>query len=283
MFFMIFIMFLMCGSIFIMLPLILPGYFIDIVFIGLQIMGLMMIWVGCLMYAGRSVATGGYLLNELSKPNQVLAIHERRGGSARIRRGALDILEHIRVRGMIFKDTGGGFRIAGHRIVHTKETVNHNIPEWAAQYIHMIHDKYMVDDPVKLKVMYEKLKGLHKPIQGLDVSSVEHQLNAIPEFEMVMKDPLKRQSLLDMELKDLQNMSELMYDGQIVHFEDYEKFQEAASPYDLESYTKKHEIHALMRWLHYKDVNAPDWMKWVIILFVLLIAGAIAYQIFGSG
>jgi predicted RNase H-like nuclease (RuvC/YqgF family) len=140
----------------------------------------------------------------------------------------------------------------------------------------------MVDNPEKLKALYDKLKKLHKPIPGLDVSSIENQLRAIPELDMVMKDKDKTRALLDMELRDLQNMSELLYTGQIIHMEVYEKFQEAASPYDLESYTKKHEIHALMRWLHYKDVNAPDWMKWVIILFVLLIAGAIAYQIFGG-
>jgi hypothetical protein len=282
MFFMIFIMFLLCGSICVMLPLLMPGYFIYIVFYGLQIMGLMMIWVGCLLYAARNVATGGYLLNEMSKPNQVLAMHERRGGTARLRKGTLDILEHIKLRGMIFKDTGGGCRVAGHRIIHTKETVNHNIPDLLAQYIHQIHDKYMVDNPVKLKLLYEKLKNLHKPIPGIDISSVESQLMQIPELEMVMTDPVKKQMLLNMDLKDLQNMAELLYDGQIVHMEDYEKFQDAASPYDMESYTKKHEIHRMMQWFHYKDINTPDWLKYVTIIFILLIGGAIAYQIFGG-
>lgn len=283
MFFMIFIMFVMCGSICIMLPLLMPGYFIYMVFYGLQIMGLMMIWVGAMLYAARSVTTGGYLLNEMAKPNQVLALHERRGGTARLRRGTLDTLEHIRLREMIFKDTGGGCRVAGHRVIHTKETVNHNIPDFMAQYIHMIHDKYLIDDPEKLKIIYGKLKDLRKPIIGVDASSIESQLFLIPELEMVMKDPLKRQILVNMDLKDLQNMAELLYDGQILNMDDYEKFQEAASPYDLESYTKKREVRQLMRYFHYRDVNAPDWMKWVLILFVLLIAGAIAYQIFGGG
>ena len=270
----------MIGTICISLPLLMPGYFIEIVFIGLQIMGLMMIWVGCLLYAMRSVVTGANLLNELAGPLEVLCLHEKRGGSARIRKGKLDILDHIKLREMIFKDTGGGVRVAGHRLVHTKETVNHNIPDWAAQYIHQISQKYMVDNPERLKSLYGALQKLKPEIPG--VVSIEYQLRQIPEFEIVMKDPDRKQVLLNMRLEDLQNMSELLYDGQIVHMETYEKFQEAASPYDLESYTKKHEIHRMMQWFHYKDVNAPDWMKWVIILFVLLIAGAIAYQIFGG-
>jgi hypothetical protein len=283
MFFMIFIMFVMCGSICVMLPLLMPGFFIEIVFIGLQVMGVMIIWVGALLYAARSVATGGYLLNEMAKPNEVLALHERRGGTARLRRGTLDILEHIRLKGMLLKDTGGGIRIAGHRIVSTKETVNHTIPEWAAQYIHMIHDKYMVDSPDKLKALYIALKGLHKEIPGLDTSTIKHQLEQIPELEMVMRDEKKKQSLLDMELIELQNMAELLYDGQIIHMEDYEKFQEAASPYDLESYNKKHEIRAMMRWFHYKDVNTPDWMKYAIVIFIICLGAGMAFMMMKGG
>ena len=283
MFFMIFIMFLLTGMIITMLPLLMPGFFIYIVHIGMQVMGLMIIWVGCLLYAARSVATGGYLLNEMAKPGEVLSIHERRGGTGRIRRGQLDILEHIKLRGMIFKDTGGGVRVAGHRIVHTKETVNHNIPDWAAQYIHMIHDKYMVDSPDKLKRLYDNLKKLNKPVPGIDLTSLENQLKNIPELEMIMKDEDKKRVLVNMDLKDLQNMAEMLYDGQIVHMEDYEKFQDAASPYDLESYTKKHEIHRMMQWFHYKDVNAPDWMKYIIIIFVIVLVAGIAYKMFSGG
>jgi hypothetical protein len=280
MFFMLLIMFMLTGSIIMMLPLMLPGYFIDIVFYGLQIMGLMIQWIGVLLYASRSVVTGANILNELPKPMEVLCLHEKRGGTARLRRGKLDILDHIKLKEMIFKDTGGGFRVAGHRIVHTKETVNHIIPDWIAQYIHQVSQKYMVDNPEKLKKLYDALKKLKRPMPG--IISLEDQLHIIPELELVMKDEDRKQVLLNMSLENLQNMSELLYDGQMVHMEDYEKFQEAASPYDLESYTKKHEIHRMMQWFHYKDINAPDWMKYVIIIFVLLIAGAIAYQIFGG-
>ena len=283
MFFMIFMMFLLGGSLCIMLPLMFPQFFIYMVYMMMMIMGIMMIWIGAILYIMRSIQTGGFTLNELAKPNEVLTLHERRGGSASLKKGKIDILEHIRVKGMIFKDTGGGMRLAGHRIVHTKETVNHTIPEWAAQYIHNIHDKYMVEDPESLKRLYEQLKNLKKPIPGLDVSSLESQLLMIPEMKLAMQEPKKREELLKMSLEDLRQMSEVLYDGQTVHMEDYEKFQEAASPYDLESYTKKHEIHRMMQWFHYKEMGSSDWMKWVLPIAIMLILGAIAYQIFGSG
>jgi len=281
MFFMIFILFLLTGTVFVMLPLMLPGFFIEMVFYGLQIMGLMMIWVGCLLYAMRSVATGSHLLNELAGPTEVLCLHEKRGGSARLRKGKLDILDHIKLKEMLFKDTGGGTRLAGHRVVCTKETVNHNIPELLAQYIYQVSMKYRVDNPELLKKLYTHLRELRPPIPG--IITLEQQLSMIPELELVMKDEKQKQVLLNMRLEDLQNMSELLYDGTIVHMETYEKFQEAASPYDLESYTKKHEIHRMMQWFHYKDINAPDWLQYIIILSVLLIMGAIAYQVFGTG
>ena len=282
MFFMMLMMFVLGGSVCIMLPLMMPTYFIYMVYMMLMIMGIMMIWIGVLLYVMRSMMTGAYLLNELAGPTEVLPLHERRGGGARLMKGKLDILEHIRTKGMIFKDTGGGIRIAGHRIVNTKETVNHTISPLIAQYIHMIHDKYMVDDPESLRKLYEALKGLKKPIPGGAID-LEYQLNLIPELKLAMQDPKHKQELLNMELKDLQQMGELLYDGQVIHMEDYEKFQEAASPYDLESYTKKHEMHRMMQWFHYKEMGTQDWMKWVIPLAIILILGAIAYQIFGSG
>ena len=282
MFFMILIMFLLGGSLCIMIPVMMPSMFLYVVYMGMMIMGIMMIWIGVLLYVMRSVGTGAFLLNELAKPQEVLTFHERRGGTARLQKGKIDILEHIRTKGMIFKDTGGGMRIAGHRIVHTKETVNHTIPEWAAQYIHTIHEKYMVEDPESLKRLYEQLKGLKKPIPGGAID-IAYQLNQIPEMKLAMQDPKKREQLLNMELKDLQQMGELLYDGQVIHMEDYEKFQEAASPYDLESYTKKHEIHRMMQWFHYKEMGTSDWMKWVLPIAIMLVLGAIAYQIFGSG
>jgi hypothetical protein len=277
MFFMLFILFLMGGSICILLPVLMPDMFMWIVFMGMIIMGLMMIWTGCLIYAGRSVSTGGYLLNEMAKPNEVLTLHERRGGQGKLRRGTLEVLEHIKLgKDMLFKDTGGGIRVAGHRIVKTVETVNHNIPDWIAQYLHQVKIKYMVDDMEKIKILHTKLKALQKPIPG--VMTIEDQLKAIPELNVIMQDPKLKLELINMNLKDLQQMSELMYDGEIIHYEDYEKFQQAAAPYDMQSYTNRKGVQIVMEMIHFRDVNAPDWMKYGVMILLVCIGGFFILQ-----
>ena len=277
MFFMIFIMFILGGSICILLPDLMPQMFIPMVRQGLTIMGIMLMWVGAMLYAVRSISTGGYLLNEMAKPGEVLSMHERRGGSGRIRRGILAPLEHIVIgKDMIFKDTGGGTRIAGHRIIKTTETVNHNVPDWAAQYLHKIKKKYMIEDLEKLDALYKKIHGLKRPIPG--VMSMEDQLKQIPELNVIMQDEARKHELLNMSLENLQQMGEMLYDGQTIHYEDYERFQEAAAPYDLESYCKRRDVQRILEMIHFRDINAPDWMKYVVIMVILFVGAALAYK-----
>jgi len=274
-------MFLLGGSVCIMLPILMPEMFIWMVFQGLIIIGIMMIWIGCLLYAARSVSTGAYFLNELSKPGTVLSLHERRGGTGRLKKGLLAPLEHIIVgKDMICKDTGGRIRVAGHRIVKTTDTVNHTVPDWASQYLHIIKKKYMVDDLEKLTVLYKKLHDLKQPIPG--VITLEDQLKLIPELNVIMQDPVKKQELLRMSLENLQQMGELLYDGQVIHYKDYERFQEAAAPYDLESYVKRRDVQRILEMIHFRDINTPDWMKWAIIIFILLIGAGLAYKMIGG-
>jgi hypothetical protein len=121
---------------------------------------------------------------------------------------------------------------------------------------------------------------------GPGILSLEEQLKRIPELSLIMTDPKyekNRRSLLGMKMEDIQQMSELLYHGQVVHFEDYERFQEAAVPYDMESYSKRREIHRMMQMMSYRDLTQTDWMKWVVIMGVLLILGAIAYTVFAGG
>ena len=284
MFLLLFILFIIGGTFCIIYPWLLPsGSVIYVVWLGLTFMGVMLMWIGGIIFLMRVVSTRAHLFLPLPKANEVISIHERRGGHGQFRRGIVDALEHIRMKDMIFKDTGGGTRVAGHRVVKTMETVNHNIPDWTAQYLYTIRKKYMVDSPEKLKTLYEKLQGLKRPIPG--VMSIEQQLLQIPELKTVMEndDTRFKDDLLNMRFEDLRSMAELCYDGQVIHYEDYEKFQEAAAPYDMESYSKRREIHRMMQMIHYRDVMQTDWVKYVIPVSILLIIGAIAYQIFMGG
>lgn len=285
MFLMLCIVFLMCGSLCIMLPWIMPiGFFIYEVWLGMTVMGLMMIWIGPILLIMRLVGTRVHLFLPLPKANEIITIHERRGGQGQFRRGIVDALEHIKLKGMIFKDTGGGTRVAGHRVVKTMETVNHNIPDWMAQWLYQIRQKYMVDSPEKLKALHEKLKNLRKPMGELN--SLESQLKEIPELKTIMIDEKYKKhkdALLKMDITDLQQMSEMLYNGEVIHYEEYERFQEAASPYDMESYSKRREIHRMMQMMSYRDVGDANWMKWALIIFVLVIAAGIAYAFFSGG
>jgi hypothetical protein len=267
-----------------MLPWLMPpGTFIYIVWIGLTIMGIMMMWIGVMLLIMRMVTTRAHLFLPLPKANEAICIHERRGGQGSFRRGFVDSLEHIKLKDMIFKDTGGGTRVAGHRVVKTMETVNHNVPDWVAQWLFQIRQKYMVESPVALRALYVALQGIKKPVHN--VLTLEAQLLAIPELKTVMTDPKhddKKKALLNMEVSDLQQMAELLYNGEVIHFEDYERFQEAAVPYDMESYSKRREIHRMMQMMNYRDVTQTDWMKWAIIIFVLVIAAGIAFAFFGG-
>lgn len=282
MFLMLCVLFLMCGSICVILPWLMPpGFFIYIVWYGMTIMGLMMIWIGPMLLIMRMVGTRTHLFLPLPRPNEVIALHERRGGQGQFRRGVVDALEHIRLKDMIFKDTGGGTRVAGHRLVKTMETVNHNIPDWMAQWLFQIRSKYMVDSPEKLKKLYDSLKELKKPVPG--VLSVEDQLLLIPELKIIMTDAKymkNKAAILDMDVSDLRQMSELLYNGEVIHYEGYEQFQDAATPYDMESYSKRREIHRMMQMMSYRDVGDANWMKWALIIFVLVIAAGIAFAFF---
>lgn len=287
MFLMLCIVFLMSGSVCIVLPWVMPpGFFIYEVWFGLTIMGLMMIWIGPILLIMRQVGTRTHLFLPMPKANEVITIHERRGGQGQFRRGIVDAMEHIRLKDMIFKDTGGGTRVAGHRVIKTMETVNHNIQDWVAQYLFSIRTKYMVDSPEKLKTLYEKLKNLYEPIPGVESSTLEKQLTAISELKQMMTDPKyekNRKVLLDMKIDDLRQMSELLYNGEIIHYEGYEGFQDSATPYDLESYTKRRDIHRMMQQMNYKDIMQTDWMKWAMVIFVLCIAAGLGYTMMKGG
>jgi hypothetical protein len=277
-------MFLACGSICIMLPWLMPpGFFVYVVWMGMTMMGLMMIWIGPILLIMRMVGTRTHLFIPLPRANEVITIHERRGGQGQFRRGVVDALEHIKLKDMIFKDTGGGTRVAGHRLIKTMETVNHNIPDWMAQWLFQIRQKYMVDSPEKLKALHDRLNNLKKPIGELN--SIESQLKQMPELKTIMTDDKYKEhkdALLKMDITDLQQMSELLYNGEVIHYEEYERFQEAASPYDMESYSKRREIHRMMQMMSYRDVTDANWMKWALIIFVLVIAAGIAYAFFGG-
>lgn len=278
MFIALFVMFLVGGSIFCLLDVIMPGVLIPFVALSMRVTGITLIFVGGFLLVSREIQTGADKITGISKPYEKLLFHKRRGGKTFILKGTLAPLEHIVVRNkrdwMIFKDTGGGRNLAKHDVAFTSETVSHTIPEVIAQYIYKIKYKFGVDNLKGLKELHDNLRHI----------SSHEDLFSIAALKDVLNDPEKKQLLMEMKVEDLRRMSECLYDGEIIHMEDYEDFQESAAPYDMESYTQKKITQRIWQYKMYQPMGgAMDYMKWVLAIIILFIGGAIAYQIFLGG
>lgn len=235
-----------------------------------------MIGAGGFLLIGRASMTGADKFINLSKPEEKIVIHQRRGGTGFILKGKLVELEHIVVKygksWMIFKDTGGNRRIAKHDVVFTNETVNHTIPEPIADYIYKIKRDFGVGGLKELNDLHNQLKNITN----------HEELYQLQQLRDILKDPEKRKVLMRMPIEEIRRLGELLYDGTIMHMENYEDFQESAAPYDLESYTTKKIAHRIYQNKMYMPLGTGDWMKYVLAFGVLIILGAIAYQIFGG-
>lgn len=276
MFVVLFLIFLLAGSILMFPEMVFPFYLLPQVVLGMKIIGLILIWSGGCLLVGRLIQTGGGVFTALPTPGQYIDIHLRRGRNAKIIKGKLTDLEHLQTKGKLYKDTGGGFRIGGHDVRVTHETIDHNIPMEIAQYVHQIKLKYHVNGIQELTILYDKLKALHRPIPGM---TLENQLELIPELEALMNKPETKQQLVNMDLEHLQNMAELLYDGQTIHYEDYERFTESTSPNELDSFVEKHVNHRLRQNQMYTSAGTVDWVRWAPTIFMGLIVGAIAFVI----
>ena len=278
MFIALFVMFAICGSIMIFLDFLFPGFFLPIVALGMEIMGIMLIWTGAILLISRETSTGADKITGISKPYEKLVFHQRRGGKTFILKGILAPLEHIVVKNkkdyMIFKDTGGSRNLAKHDAVFTCETVSHTIPEPIAQWLYKQKTKFGVEGIKELDQMYNDLKHVR----------IHDDLYNIANLRDIMEEPERKQILMEMKIEDIHHMSELLYTGEIIHMEDYEDFQESAAPYDMESYTQKKITQRIWQYKMYQPMGgAGDYMKYILAIIVLFIGGAIAYQIFLGG
>jgi len=268
---------LACFDIFV--PLRLP----IILVLSLRIIGMILCFVGIILLDVRvTQSMVGSLIDPVSA-GRVKLIHQRRGKhpNVKILNGKLMDLEHIKTKNKIFKDTGGGFRWAGHDIRRTHETVFHELPEWLGQYFYQIKNKYMVSDLKSLSSLYNRLRNLQHPDECM--KTIRQQLEEIPELREVMKDSKKRGDLLSMSLKELKNMSELLYDGQIIHMEEVESFLEGTTPNELDSFMTQNTAHKFLQFRNYTEPNNIDWARWAPVMAMLFLSAAIAISIITKG
>ena len=273
-----FIVFIMLGALFSNIDLFVPIMPFALIF-TFKIMGLMFVMMGMVIIIARLMQTGADALVDMPAKNKVILIHSRRGKNpnASILKGKLLDLEFIKVKRKLFKDTGGGIRICGHDVRFTHETIAHDIPQWLGQYLHQIKARYGVHNNHDLRKLYDKLQKLRKPLPG--VLTLEEQLREIRELDPIMNDSSSRDKLLGLGYNNIRSMSELVWDGRMVHMEDAEDFIESAPPNELDSFVTQEAAHTLMRVKRYHDPGEVNWGAWVGPAIMLLLGGAIAVAI----
>jgi len=91
-----------------------------------------------------------------------------------------------------------------------------------------------------------------------------------------IEDLTEFKTLLDMDIDDLRDMTELFFDGATHHGEEVEHFIESSTPNELDALEKQTYLNDMMRERNYTDPGEVNWAKWVPILGFLLLTGAIA-------
>jgi len=239
-----------------------------------RLIGFMLTFSGLVILFIRIYQVGVHLFINPVNPKRVILIHQRRGKhpNAKFISGKLEDLEHISCKNKLFKDTGGGFRIAGHDVRRTHETICHDIPEWLGQYFHQIRERYGVDNLEQLNELYKKLKDLKDKKDLVDIIDPD-----------IITDEQRKYLITDMKIEDLRNMAEILYDGKVIHMEDAEEFIASATPNELDSWVGQKFTHRMMQFKSYHAPGAAvDWKTWIPLMIVLFVGAAIAMRILGQ-
>jgi len=244
-----------------------------------KFMGLGFFAMGLMILGGRIYQTGVGAFIDIPNTRRVILLHQRRGKNpnAYFLPARLDDLEYIRCKNKIFKDTGGGFRVAGHDVRRTHEMVCFDVPEWLSQYFYQVKKHFGADGNSEFKQLRKGFKSLVQPVPG--AMSIEDQLNKISLLEPIMKDEKAKQYLLNMDISQLQNLEFVLYDGVVHHAEEAEKFIESATPNELSVLEKQKFLNEKMEEKHYREPGEVNWGAFVPYILMFMVVGAITVAI----
>jgi len=252
-----------------------PGFFMTPVDMYVQFTGLILASVGIFLYISRAAQVGGHHFTDLAKPDNPIIIHLGNSG-AKIYRGKKTDLNRIEIRGkhrMNLKDMGDPIYIAGHEVFLSSQTNNYTYPLWVIDLVDKWKIKYGVRNKREWQMLYDQLKNI-KNYSDLDEISL---------LKPVMSDPEKRRFIFDMSLDDIRNMKELLFDGATKNAKAYLDWDESANPYDNESIIKRTLAHRAEQRSTYKVLGGRlDYGAVAIAFFIILVGGAIAFQVFGG-
>jgi len=253
-------------------------YILPMVAMGLKMTGFIMVFIGVVLYQGRAKKTFGSQFIPLPDPNKTICLHIGKS-SGKIMTGQKFEPNRIRMKGrdgrwMNIKDTGKSINVAGHDFTVTAQENGSNLPFWVLDLVSKWKEKWNVRNEDEFKKLYNKIKGVES---YLDVEK-------IPFLEPVMADPEKKRMILDLSLDEIRNMTELLYDGREIGVKEYLDWADEATPYDNEAIIDSTISQMRSQDQDLANMKMMDLMKWVMPIVVLMIMGAITYQIFlGSG
>ena len=266
------------GSILCMIDTFFPGFFIPIVGTMIRWTGVILLWVGIMVYVSRQVSTGGAFFGDLANAGRTICLHlgKSNGKFLKSRKAEPNRLKAKgvgRKGNMNIKDMGEAINIHGHDLVITTQDDGHNWPIWLVDAIDKYKKRYLVGNEQEFKLLYEQIKD----IKGYN------DLYKIPFLKPIMDDPKKRNMILDLSIEELKEMRERLYDGRVVNAKAVIGWSEGATPYDNESLIESEVAHHRAQDSSLRYAGGVDWAKIVIPVSIILIMGAIAYQIFGGG
>jgi len=249
--------FIMMGT-----ALLLSKYYLPFGVVGnmmFEMMGVGIIFIAVIVLAGRDKQTGAGCWLDLPSQDNTISIHSgisnrRLDPNAKFLKLKDVGLGILKGKKKVFKDTGGGFRIAGHDVRRTHEKIAADLPEWLGQYFYQIKQKYMVKNDAELASLYKKLKLVkyHKDLEDIE------------ELKPLFKDDKRKLELLTMDIDDIKQLKELLFDGETIHMEEVENFIRLAKPNELDTWIDQEVNKSRMENRNYRDQGSQiNWNNWL--------------------
>ena len=219
--------FIVMGTAFLLGKYYIPGT--PMLYMSMELIGFGFILIGVMVLADKQTGAGHWL--DLPSLDTTISIHSgisnrRLDPNAKFIKLKDIGLGLLKGKKKVFKDTGGGFRIAGHDVRRTHEKLAADLPEWLGQYLYQIRNKYMVKNDMELKELYTALRTVenHSDLEKIEV------------LKPLFKDEKRRLEIITMDLDDIKNLQETLFDGETVHMEEVENFIRLAKPNELDTW-----------------------------------------------
>jgi len=247
---------------------------------SIQLMGAFFVGIGIVVLVARDKQTGGGYWLDIPSVNHTICIHSQIANK-RLDPNAKFILVKdiglglLKGKHKVFKDTGGGFRIAGHDVRRTHEKLAADLPEWLGQYIHQVKEKWKCTNEEEMKKMYDILKKIRKPDSEFNISIVD-QLTQHRIFHEALADSNSKALIEQMNIDEIHKMTEHIFNGETIHMEDVENFIKLAKPNELDTWINQEISRSVREQKTYRDPGTRiDWNRYAMPLGIFFILGVL--------